>query len=185
MYFLNGHPYFQDMGKTTSAERMRKLREKLKQDQDKFENYKEKERARDKKRREKLKIKNTLSATSAQECRLKEAERKKRYRHKIKLEAKECTDMLNYTPNSNLGSFKCPQSLGKAVKRLQNVLLASPRKTKAVIQKLVYINFPNVARKIFDKPVPKKRLFQKIPPLWCESFTARMILAGKHQGSKM
>ena len=52
MYFLNGHPYFQDMGKTTSAERMRKLREKLKQDQDKFDNYKEKEGARDKKRRE-------------------------------------------------------------------------------------------------------------------------------------
>ena len=38
------------------------------------------------------------------------------------------------------------------------MLPASPRKTKAVIQKLVYINFPNVARKIFDKPVPKKTI---------------------------
>lgn len=53
------------MGKT-SAERMRKLREKLKQDQEKFVNHKEKERVRDKERQEKMKIKNTLSATSAQ-----------------------------------------------------------------------------------------------------------------------
>lgn len=144
------------MGKT-SAERMRKLREKLKQDQEKFENYKEKERVRDKERREKMKIKNTLSATSAQNCRQKETERKKRYRQKIK-DAKIGAKKINSTPNSTLGSYKCPQSLGKAVKRLQNVLPNSPNKTKAVIKKLVYMNFPSVARKIFDKPLTKKSI---------------------------
>lgn len=104
-----------------------------------------------------MKIKNTLSATSAQNCRQKETERKKRYRQKIK-DAKIGAKKINSTPNSTLGSYKCPQSLGKAVKRLQNVLPNSPNKTKAVIKKLVYMNFPSVARKIFDKPLTKKSI---------------------------
>lgn len=136
------------MGKTTSAERMRKLREKLNQDKNKCESFKEKERARDKKRREKMKLVKNLSAKSLMEYRWKETERKRKYRQKIK---EQESRPIGDTTIPEIGSFKCPQSLGKAVTKVKRVLPFSPRKRTAVLRKLVYESSPQAAKTLFDK----------------------------------
>ena len=53
---------------------------------------------------------------------------------------------------SQLGSYKCPQSLGKAISRVKKVLPYSPLKKTAIIRKLIYENLPTkMARQIFSE----------------------------------
>ncbi|XP_046991851.1 uncharacterized protein LOC124596780 [Schistocerca americana] len=135
------------MGKTTSAEHMRKLREKLKKDTSKYNVHKEKERERDKRRRENVKMKVSSSGKSLLESRKKETERKRKYRLKLK---SVLIEDQSETCISQLGSYKCPQSLGKAVSRVKKVLPSSPSKKSAVIKKLVSESLPKkVVKQIF------------------------------------
>jgi hypothetical protein len=146
------------MAKTTSAQRMRKLREKLKEDKLKYENHKEKERERDRRRRESVKLKVSSSKKSLIDHRRKEAERKRQYRLKLKSALVEQRELELCTP---LGSYKCPQSLGKAVSRVKKVLPFSPSKKTAVIRKLVCESFQKkVSNAIF--PEDKKTSYNKL-----------------------
>uniref|UniRef100_A0A6P7F7Z4 Uncharacterized protein LOC114325658 n=1 Tax=Diabrotica virgifera virgifera TaxID=50390 RepID=A0A6P7F7Z4_DIAVI len=145
------------MAKTTSAERMKKHRQKLKEDKEKYEAHKEKEKTRDKKRRDSLKTRMLHSTKVCKDYKEKERLRKRLYRKK-----KRMTEMSNKLAEtspcvSELGSFKRPQSLGKAVKRVKNVLPFSPSKKSAVLCKLINESFPKVAKNLFnDKSVLSK-----------------------------
>nr|CAD7194965.1 unnamed protein product [Timema douglasi] len=104
------------MGKTTSAERMRKLRKKLKEAKpNEYKSHLEKERQRDRKRRENMKRKETTSTRLIAARKLKETERKRKYRQKKKENSKTAyADAMEL--GTLLGSYSCVQSLGKAWK---------------------------------------------------------------------
>lgn len=136
------------MGKTTSAERMRKLRKKLKEDEEKHKSHLQSERERDQKRREEMKTKLKLSVRMRNEKRKKEAERKRKYRQKkkiIEITERKVTDV------SPLGSYKCVQSLGKAVNKVKKCLPSSPTKKVAVINKLLQDSSDSDKIGLFDK----------------------------------
>lgn len=63
------------------------------------------------------------------------------------------------------GSYKSPQTFGKAVKKVFGVLPKSPGKCKAVIKEVVKRNFePSTFKKLFteEKPIRKERLDKKL-----------------------
>lgn len=142
------------MGKTTSAERMRKFRQKLKDRPEDFKNHLQREKERDKKRREKRKEKEKLSKRLLNERRGKEAERKRQYRERKKL-LTQSTLHEHEQSSSSLGSYCCVQTLGKAVSRVRRTLPSSPRKKFAVVRKLGFDIFGDVARVINESD--KKR----------------------------
>lgn len=83
--------------------------------------------------------------------RLKETERKKRYKQNLKAQSQ---------PNS-VGSFKSVQSLGKATKKVKSVLPKSPSKKLAVVKKLIYEILPNKSSSIVRK-IEKAPLLQEL-----------------------
>lgn len=112
----------------SSRERSKKYRNKHK------EKVKEKNRKRMKALRENFKKECTKNAEKAYEYRKKERERKRAYRLKKSEENIETTNLLDF--NKMRGSYKSPQSFGKAVKKLSNALPKSPKKKIAVIHKI-------------------------------------------------
>ncbi|XP_063241124.1 uncharacterized protein LOC134541539 [Bacillus rossius redtenbacheri] len=114
--------------------RMEKYRTKLKSDPEKWKQYLMKERERDKARR--LQFKEKIG----KDKRLKEQNRKKirdRVRlHRQKLKLQKSSSSTGTMSESPLGSFKCPQSLGKAVNKVRQMLPSSPSKKAAVVKKL-------------------------------------------------
>lgn len=143
------------MGKTTSAERMRKCRQKLKERPEDFKNHLQRERERDKKRREERRKREKLSKRLLNERRRRETERKRLYRERKKLVTQSTLQESQQSP-SFLGSYSCVQTLGKAVNRVKRTLPSSPGKKLAVIRKLVFENFGDATHLIND--FYKKRL---------------------------
>lgn len=115
------------MAPTTACERMRKYRDKLKASKELWEQHLVKDKMRAKKKRDALK----KSTAWVEENREESKKRMRLMRERKKAEQSK-TDL-----SSPLGSYKSRQSLGKAVKRLKQVLPESPRKKQAVIQKVV------------------------------------------------
>ena len=114
------------------AERSKKFREKLKNNKEKHDAYLEKERERDNKRREKKKDESLASKEITIQRRRQAAERMRLYRERKKLKAQAPPRKC-----SNIGSYNCPQSFGKAVQRVKRSLPSSPRKRDAVVRKII------------------------------------------------
>lgn len=132
----------------SSTDRMRKLRERLKNDVERRKLHLEKERQRDKIRRELVKKSISNSGRKLKLKRLQDSERQRRCRQRKKEEPD------NEAPK--LGSYSCPQSLGKAVNRLRRALPRSPGKKVAVIRKLVH-DTPGVSKYLIVNKSEQKR----------------------------
>nr|CAD7589695.1 unnamed protein product [Timema genevievae] len=133
--------YSSKMGKTTSVERMRKLREKLKEAKpNEYKIHLEKERQRDRKRRENMKRKETTSTRFMAARRLKETERKRKYRQKKKENSKTAyADAMELEPL--LGSYSCVQSLGKASSGIKDTkTIKNPKTGERVLYQKRYMN---------------------------------------------
>lgn len=137
------------MAKTTSAERMRALRERRAKDKEQYSEHLEKERIRDKKRRENTKNEAMTDTSLMKELRKRKTMAQRKWRAKAK--AKTCN-----TPVSKLGSYQCPQSLGKAVQKIKKAVPNSPRKKIAVIKKLAVDHVPDSAKILFPQNEPPK-----------------------------
>lgn len=146
------------MGKT-SKDWMRSWRERLARDKNKKDEYLHKERIRDKTRREIYKTKVCANKNLLKEKRAKDAERQRKCREK-KMEKKK--EMLLTDSTSNLGSYKCPQSLGKAVSRIKKTLPKSPQKKSAVMKKLITDEVPSLSKKLFQRSDISRHSWNKI-----------------------
>lgn len=114
-----------------AAARKRKSREKLKQNPEKLRMFLEKERERDTKRRDKLRTILLKSKQKLETTRLANRIRQRKCREKKKtMLLQECI------PISPLGSYKCKQTLSKAVKKSEKTLPPSPTKSQAVVFEL-------------------------------------------------
>lgn len=113
----------------SAAQRKQQSRKNLKDDPEKWEFHLQKERERDKQRREKRKKNCAKSTNKLKMKRLEDAQRQRKYREKKKegmLNAESPVEDATSSPT--IGSYKCPQSFGKAVKRVKRVLPDSPTK---------------------------------------------------------
>ncbi|XP_063230878.1 uncharacterized protein LOC134535630 [Bacillus rossius redtenbacheri] len=121
----------------TAAEKMRKKRQKLK-DEGKYEEYKLKHRETTKKYRERKKLKE--QALGKREKKIMELERKKQGRERVAKYRKKLKETSNQntpeTSNTASPPFKNSSSLGKATARVKRALPKSPRKKTVVIKKL-------------------------------------------------
>nr|CAD7462033.1 unnamed protein product [Timema tahoe] len=100
------------MGKTTSAERMRKRKTVKEAKPNEYKSHIVKERQRDRKRLENMKRKETTSTRLMVARRLKETKRKRKYRQKKKENSKIVyADAMEL--GTLLGSYSCVQSLVK------------------------------------------------------------------------
>lgn len=124
-------------GSMDAAARKRKSREKLRSNAEKFEEFLKKERERDRVRR--VKQRNILkkSKHKLDSTRLAARIRQRKCRDKKKLTLIE--EKLAMSP---LGSYRCKQTLSKAVKKSQKALPLSPTKSQAVILELAKRNLP-------------------------------------------
>uniref|UniRef100_A0A8D9F251 Uncharacterized protein n=1 Tax=Cacopsylla melanoneura TaxID=428564 RepID=A0A8D9F251_9HEMI len=132
------------MGKTTSADRMRKMRAKLKEDSnsEKYKAFLDKDKTRQAKRRveKKIELANDSKKLALKRLKDKERQRKSRQRRKGLGESSSA-----FTP------YKCPQTLSKAVKKVTSNLPSTPRRKKAVIEKIVKDYCPQLSkRKLFN-----------------------------------
>ncbi|EDO27612.1 predicted protein, partial [Nematostella vectensis] len=127
---------------STSTERSRKFREKLKGDQEKLSEYQRKDRER--KALEHAKFKANKSEKEKAEHRLKRAEIQRRWRAKVKGkgEGKQNSSAAN--------DYKSPQSLGKAVRRVQKHLQKSPSKVPHVLAKVVQAMSPGKRKSVIE-----------------------------------
>lgn len=142
---------FQIMAPTPNKTRMAKCREERKKNQEQWKAYLEKDKLRKRKVREKEKNELTKDKKLLAEKRQKDKERQRLYREKKKV--------IQNGDQSELGSYKSPRTLGKAVKRIKNSLPNSPTKKVAIIRKLVRENLSSELKKdIFNakKTGPRK-----------------------------
>lgn len=112
------------------AERKRKSRERMRQDNDKWKEVQDKPRVWDEKRREKRRRECMKSQERRESFRKKERLRKRKQRENKKL-AK-----IPNNNNSELGSFRCLNTLKKAVIKTKKALPRSPTKKTAVLQQI-------------------------------------------------
>lgn len=112
----------------TVAERVRNHRKKIKENAEKHAAHKEKDRLRKRESRKKA-----VDPRKAELERKKCRERVRLHRLKKKLSASHVQDPGD-TPVSY--AYKTPQALGKAVHKVSPLLPNSPRKRKAVIEKI-------------------------------------------------
>lgn len=128
--------------------RAKQYRERIKADEARRSEYLQNDRERKKAARAKEKqalLKNKTILTNKRE---KDRLRQQKYRLKKKLEKLPGNSS---SPSSSLGSYKCPQSLGKAVKRLQAGLPMSPTKKDVVLKKLIQSHMPELAKCLYSK----------------------------------
>lgn len=116
-----------------SKERVRKWRERLKADPDKWKEHLSKEQERDKARRKKNILRSPNNKRQLKLKRLKDSARQRKHRQ----EMKEKKEVENITLLSPLGSYRCPQTLGKAVHRVKKSLPNSPTKRTAILNKII------------------------------------------------
>ena len=130
----------------SSKNRVRKYRERLKNDEDKWKEYKEKNRER---KRKEYQQKKKLFPEE-----LKRKEREKKRRQAAKKTANQATKI---SPKL----FVTPQSLGKALKRVTSALpKSSPKKVK-VVSEIVKSFSPRKRKMVFDDCGVKKKLKKK------------------------
>lgn len=127
--------------------RMKRYRDKIKEDPQKWQLHLEKERARDKKRRENVKKKLESHSKLKKEMCERIRNRVRKCREKKKLVPRQSTPQ-----KSPIGSYTCLQSFGKAVNRLKKVLPESPNKKTAIIRKLAV----EMGLVLKDKPQVKR-----------------------------
>lgn len=121
-------------------------------DEDKWKAHLQKERDRDRNRRQKMKEKLLTDPKLIEEAREKARLRKQKSREMKKLSGISPNDA---EVTSTLGSYKRPQSLGKAVNRVKRLLPCSPSKKKAVVKRLIDETFgPSISNKL-DLPLSK------------------------------
>ena len=120
----------------SSAERVRKYREKLKNNQEEREKYLLKERERDRKRREKAKklLEEEVNKKALNLKRIRDRERQRKHREKLKHKP-TTPSKTGLTPEK--GSYSSSRSLAKALSKSKKNLPSSPRKKAAVVKKLV------------------------------------------------
>ena len=95
------------------------------------------------------------------EYRDKEKERKMMYRQKKKLAAVSVAESEEVATTSAIGTYKSPQSFGKALKRSTAALPKSPRKKKAIIVKLAGIEGIHVRREHRKKEESQEKALVK------------------------
>lgn len=130
-----------------AAERKRKSRQKMKEDADKWLLAQEKQRKWDKNRKEKNKRELEQNAEMRKSLREKRRLLKRKEREKKKLVALQSHEVNNLT----LGSYKCTNTLKKAVVKAKKALPQSPSKQKAVLWHMVKDIWPQMAEFI-EKP---------------------------------
>lgn len=114
-----------------SQKRMKNFREKLKKDPAAYQQFLAKERIRDKERREKKKQSFSTNPLALKQQQLKTKERVQKHR-----QIKKSLAIAAIRP-TELGSYSCKQTLGKAFSKVKKSLPESPTKRIAVVQKLV------------------------------------------------
>lgn len=113
----------------SAKERMKKYREKMKNNPEKYAEHLQKEKERDLKRREAMKDNTNLKLISNEKTR----DRMRAYRTKLKA----AKNLDNLAATSPIGSYKCLQSFGKAQRKEKKSLPYSPMKRAAVVKKNV------------------------------------------------
>ena len=129
----------------TSSERVRKFRKKLKQNSKLYEVYKTKDRQRKKAERRKPKFQ-----SAAEIAQQKKLNRDRVRKHRIL--KKEKRKLQQEGQDQGISPYSTPQALGKAVVKVKPHLPKSPRKRKAVIEKLASstgIQLPKKRKKEF------------------------------------
>ncbi|XP_054722845.1 uncharacterized protein LOC129232768 [Uloborus diversus] len=117
----------------TAAEKMRRRRQKLK-DEGKYEEYKEKHRETAKKSRaEKKNELEHMTKTEREKVKRQQRKRSRESVAKSRLKKKE----KKATIQSKQFPYKSPCSLGKAIARTKRALAKSPRKKQAVLKNLI------------------------------------------------
>lgn len=144
---------------------MKSWRERIKQtDEGKWQEYLRKDQIRNHQNRAKQKDKLSLQTNNNL---LLEKRKKDRERQALcRLKKKEKMLALKETGNtfdSKLGTYKSPRTLGKAIKKVKNVLPKSPGKKQAVVKLLVESTFGNkLAKKLFQsKKSASKKLTEE------------------------
>lgn len=117
-----------------SNNRCAKWRANLKDRKDDYETYLKKDRERKKKARAELKLKRQGDPLIDASERERKREEMRRYRQKSK------TTPLK-SPDANLGSYSCANTLRKAVVKSLKVLPQSPSKKRAVVRQLIKETF--------------------------------------------
>lgn len=124
--------------------RMAKCRAKKKENEAKWNEYLEKDKLRNRVNRTKQKNRISLDSKLLEEKRNKDRERQRLCRLRKKEAKTNVTD-------SKLGTYKSPNTLGKAVKRVKKTLPISPGKKVAVLKQLINENFDkNVCQSLFN-----------------------------------
>ncbi|CAH0560627.1 unnamed protein product [Brassicogethes aeneus] len=130
------------------AERKKKSRERMRQDEDKWKEVQEKQKVWDERRREKRRQEHKESQEIRESYKKKERLRKRKQR-----ENKKLAQVQNYN-NSGLGSYKCLNTLKKAVVKTKKALPQSPTKKTAVLQQMfkeVNLQMPTLLQKPDDR----------------------------------
>lgn len=141
----------------TAKEKQRRYRERKKQSGE-YEQDKEKDRLRKKKARSDFKLK--CSKRKWQNYRKIENERIKlcKLKTKAKMAQNQNNESINNGESSRKISYKSPQALGKAVKRVERSLPKSPRKQKSVVTAIA----KSVGLVVCDDSSQPKRSSKKI-----------------------
>lgn len=134
-----------------SKDRVKKYREKLKNNKEKYAKHLEEERQRDKIRREVAKKTEANDSSALKLKRLKEKERKQLYRAKNKVKK-----ITGNTPEK--GSYMSANSFGKAVCRTKRTLPKSPSKRRAVVKKLLMEELPTAKVSVLFKEAAAKKI---------------------------
>lgn len=132
---------------SSSTQRSKRFREKLKEDEEKLEVYKRKDRER--KKREYLKKKHTLAESEKLRIRKKKTLRQRQWRASKKNKDKAHHNQVKKDATT-AGSFKSPQSLGKAVRKVNKSLPKSPSKAHHVIANVVQQMSPRKRKSVLE-----------------------------------
>ena len=125
----------------SNTERSKKWRKKIRSDPSKHEEYKKKDRERKKKKY--AEKKRTMSETEKSKLREKE-----RLKKRGQAARKRLQNFKNREETHDL--FKSPQSLGKAVKRVQKSLPKQDEKKTQVLSQVVYALSPRKRRAVLE-----------------------------------
>ena len=137
---------------SSSTERSRKFREKLKNDAKKLEAHQRKDRER--KAKQYAKAKSTMSKNEKSLMRLKKTEMQQRWRAKKKSQGTGVAERASADSSSatdSAPSFESPQSFGKAVTKVKKSLPHSPSKIPRVLAKVVEDMSPGKRRAVLEE----------------------------------
>lgn len=132
---------------------VRKWREKIAKNPQKRQEHLERERIRDKFRRERKKESLAQSVRKQLENKRQQAERKRMYRARKKEELAAKSEI------EEASNYNCPQTLGKAVKKVLSALPDNASRKKEVLEKAVVV--ANVGIKVVLPDKPKRTPWNK------------------------